>query len=185
MAKRFKKCSLQNLPTNRSALVSMRRTAELVVPGTVLAVTDSRCLLTPSPQLNKCMNPHIQVERSNIGKIVPNLLLTCTFNLFEVMKVLLDSHSIRNRLQYLLGGCRKVCAHISSPGIYCFANHQDQNQTASRTICGLKEFNFSGFKLAIKRYLNLKPSSFFSGLMAKVNSFAILTRSSTLRFLPV
>ena len=84
MNKSFKKCLLQNLLTKRGTLVSMRRTAGLIVPGTIAAVTDSRCLLTPGPQLNKCMNPQIQVERSNIGKIVPNLLLACTFNLFEV-----------------------------------------------------------------------------------------------------
>jgi hypothetical protein len=114
MAKSFKKCSLQNLLTKTTALVSMRWTAELVVPGTVTAVTDSRCLLAPGPQLNKCMNPHIQMERPNIGIIITNLLLASTFDLFEGSKVLLDSHSIRNCLQYLLGGGRKVRAHISS-----------------------------------------------------------------------
>ena len=99
------------------------------------------------------------------------------------MKVLLNSHSIRNCLKNLPGGSGKVRAHISSPTIYCFPNNQDQNPPSCWTIRCLEKLNLFGFFPSIERYLNAYPFSFFSGLIAKVNSFSIFTWPSTLSFL--
>jgi hypothetical protein len=85
------------------------------------------------------------MEYADICKVISNLLLACTLNLFEVMKVLLNGHAIGNRLQNLLGGSRKVRAHVSPPAIYRFPNYQDQNLPAGWTVCGLKELNLFGF----------------------------------------
>jgi hypothetical protein len=179
MTKSFKKCLLQNLPTKTTTLVSVRRTAELAVPGTIAAVTDSRGLLAPSPQLNQRMNPHVQMKYPDICKVISNLLLACTLNLFEIMKVLLNGRPIGNRLQNLLGGSRKVCAHVSSPAIYRLPNYQDQNLPACWTIRCLKHLNLFGFLPSVKRYLYRKPAPLFSGLVGKVYPWAVFTWLAT------
>jgi nucleoside-diphosphate-sugar epimerase len=51
------------------------------------------------------------------------------------------------------------------------------------TIRGLKKLNLFGFKRAVKRYLNLKPSSFLGRLAGNIKAFAILAGSSTPSFL--
>ncbi len=118
MTKNLRKCSLQNSSTQTAATVCMRRTPTKVVPRAAATVTYYRCRLIPCPQFNHRMNPHIQMEYTNIGRIAANLLLACSFDFLEVVKVLLNGKTIRNCLKVLLGSGRKIGTHKGSPAIF-------------------------------------------------------------------
>jgi hypothetical protein len=88
------------------------------------------------------------------------------------------ARAVANRLQNLLGRSRKVRAHVSSPAIHRFTNHQDQNLPARRTVGGLKHLHLLGMLLVVKRYFYREPAFLLGGFMAKINALAIFTWSS-------
>ena len=89
MTKSFKKCLLQNFATQTTATFCMRWPSTETVPRTAATITYNQCQPIPCPQFDRRMNPHIQMEYTNVGRIAANLLLACPFDFLKVMKVLL------------------------------------------------------------------------------------------------
>ena len=89
---------LQGLAAQGFATIGMRRPALGVVPRRVAAVADFLGRLVPGPAFHKCLDPQVQVEHRHVRPDVAYLLLPGAPDFLDIVKVLFDRRSIRERL---------------------------------------------------------------------------------------
>src|SRR3972149_1964068 len=177
-----KKCSLQNLPSKGSALVSMRRPPICIIPGAVTAVAENLRTLVPGPQLNHAMQPKIQMERTNVAGNRSNLLLACSFDFLNITEVLFNRISVSNSFKNLLGRRRQIRAHKGPEAVLAFANDKRLNQTTGGLVQGLEDFNLFEFFFAVEQRFDLKPAFRIIYNVRKFDSLAVLSRSASFAF---
>ena len=111
-----------------------------------------------------------------------NLLLARTFNFLEIMKVLFNAKTVCHGLKNLLSSGRKIGAHEGSPSVVSFPSDQHKDLATGGPIGSPEEFNVFGFLTPVKRRLYRKPPPIIRRLMTKINSLAVLARSSPFAF---
>jgi len=111
-----------------------------------------------------------------------DLLPASVFNFLEVMKVLFNAKAACHSLKNLLRSGRKIGAHEGPPSVVSFPSDQHKNLATGGPIGSREDLNVLGFLAAVKRRLYREPPSIIRRLIVKINSLAILARSSAFAF---
>src|SRR6056297_3345570 len=93
----------------------MRRSPVWIVPWAIAAVDQLIARRVPALQFYQCIQPTAQVPTSDARPHVANLLLSCTPNFLDVVKLLFDTPAVRDDLQDRFHTHRRVGADVGRP----------------------------------------------------------------------
>src|SRR5580658_4138184 len=155
--------------------IRMRRPPLWIIPRRIAAIAQRLLRLKPSPEFGQTMRPHRQVERADIGPYVAQLLLTGSFDYFQVVMILFQRRAVGDLLQDGGGALSRVRTEIGQP-VMVFLHDHDADTAPRRFVGGLKGLDLLAHLFAVLPARHLLPTALMSGAFAKTDALFAIDR---------
>lgn len=111
------KCFMQHFTGNPTTTVIMRRPPIGIAPRSVTSINQTLAGLVPALPFHHSIGPPAHIPATDARPNVADLLLACTPDFFDVVKVFFDRPAVRNNLQDCFNTHRCVRADVCRGGL--------------------------------------------------------------------